>query len=675
MTNASWLPSTKITLNPGLVAVIGARGSGKTALADLIAAGGFALSPHLNDKSFIRRAKDHLDESEVQLEWTGGEKTGNHLAKTDREDWLDTQRVQYLSQQFVDQLCSAEGLDDALVGEIERVIFNAHPITDRLNVDSFKELLAARLETSRQKRQRHHQNLIRASADLTEERIKKDGLKTLEKVRDEKQQAIDRDKAARKSLIGSTVGNKKRTRRLEQVSLVVDKKRQQLEYAKRQHQTLLQLKEDVRYFREQQAPTMLAELQNTHKEVGLSPTDWKAFKLDYVGNIGLLLEEHIRKADTRVRQLQGSEQAGLAQQALDPNVPLISQEANLTDQPLLLLERELARLRAAVGINQQNIKRHNTFSDNIAKAEVALDKMRQRVEHIRGADGRIRALCETRQTAYAGIFEAIIEEQETLAALYAPIKSRIGQAEGSLSKLSFSVKRSVALEQWANAGEALLDLRTSGPFKGCGELLRIARDKLMPVWATGNAEAAAAALNKFVETNRETLIKHRPEGSNFRDWARQISDWLYSTDHITVGYGLQYDGVDIERLSPGTRGIVLLLLYLAIDAEDSRPLIIDQPEENLDPQSIFQELVCLFREAKKRRQIIIVTHNANLVVNTDADQVIVATCKPRQPGELPSISYQSGGFENSNIRHAVCSILEGGEQAFRERAKRLRVTV
>src|SRR5260364_386189 len=100
----------------------------------------------------------------------------------------------------------------------------------------------------------------------------------------------------------------------------------------------------------------------------------------------LLLEEHIRKADTRVRQLQGSEQVGLAQQALDPNVPLISQEANLTDQPLLLLERELARLRAAVGINQQNIKRHNTFSDNIAKAEVALDKMRQRVEHIRGAD-------------------------------------------------------------------------------------------------------------------------------------------------------------------------------------------------------------------------------------------------------------------------------------------------
>jgi predicted ATPase len=67
--------------------------------------------------------------------------------------------------------------------------------------------------------------------------------------------------------------------------------------------------------------------------------------------------------------------------------------------------------------------------------------------------------------------------------------------------------------------------------------------------------------------------------------------------------------VDIERLSPGTRGIVILLLYLAIDREDDRPLIIDQPEENLDPKSVFDELVEHFREARLQRQIIIVTHN------------------------------------------------------------------
>jgi energy-coupling factor transporter ATP-binding protein EcfA2 len=136
---------------------------------------------------------------------------------------------------------------------------------------------------------------------------------------------------------------------------------------------------------------------------------------------------------------------------------------------------------------------------------------------------------------------------------------------------------------------------------------------------------------------------------------------------------VDYDGVDIRKLSPGTRGIVLLLLYLALDDTDDRPLIIDQPEENLDPQSIFHELVPLFIKAKNKRQVIMVTHNANLVVNTDADQIIVAESGPHPQGELPPITYTSGGLENEAIRRAVCNILEGGERAFQERARRLRV--
>jgi len=156
-------------------------------------------------------------------------------------------------------------------------------------------------------------------------------------------------------------------------------------------------------------------------------------------------------------------------------------------------------------------------------------------------------------------------------------------------------------------------------------------------------------------------------------WNQSVAAWLYSTDHITIRYGIQYEGVAIEQLSPGTRGIVLLLLYLAVDLRDVRPLIIDQPEENLDPNSVFEELVPHFREARKRRQVIIVTHNANLVVNTDADQVIVARAERTGTSSLPTISYESGSLENSSIRHRVCQILEGGERAFLERERRYRL--
>lgn len=60
-------------------------------------------------------------------------------------------------------------------------------------------------------------------------------------------------------------------------------------------------------------------------------------------------------------------------------------------------------------------------------------------------------------------------------------------------------------------------------------------------------------------------------------------------------------------------------------------------------------------------------------MNTDADQVIVAFAGTHTPGELPAIRYLSGGLENRDMRTHVCGILEGGELAFKERARRLRV--
>jgi NADPH:quinone reductase-like Zn-dependent oxidoreductase len=69
----------------------------------------------------------------------------------------------------------------------------------------------------------------------------------------------------------------------------------------------------------------------------------------------------------------------------------------------------------------------------------------------------------------------------------------------------------------------------------------------------------------------------------------------------------------------------------------------------------------------------IVTHNANLVVNTDADQILVATAKHDTPGQLPTIRYTVGTLENPETSAAVCATLEGGERAFPERANRYRL--
>jgi predicted ATPase len=111
----------------------------------------------------------------------------------------------------------------------------------------------------------------------------------------------------------------------------------------------------------------------------------------------------------------------------------------------------------------------------------------------------------------------------------------------------------------------------------------------------------------------------------------------------------------------GERAIVLLKILLALD---DKPLLIDQPEEHLDNRYIYHELVPAFRSAKTKRQIIIATHNANLVVNTDAEQIIIAE---HSSGVL---SYETGTLEDLRIRESITTILEGGADAFKKREEK-----
>jgi hypothetical protein len=308
--------------------------------------------------------------------------------------------------------------------------------------------------------------------------------------------------------------------------------------------------------------------------------------------------------------------------------------------------------------------------------ETALKRANANIKHAEGAAERRKALIQARRDAYQAVFATLVEEEQILAELYEPLHRELKGATGSLGRLRFAVKRRVDLERWVATGEALLDLRKESLFRGHGKLSEETRKELLPAWQKGTAEDVANAMHEFVARTTPQIQfampgSIPPEGRT--EWLRQVGDWLYSTAHLSIQYGLEYDGTNVEQLSPGTRGIVLLLLYLVIDRNDRRPLLIDQPEENLDPKSVFHDLVPHFRDARTRRQVIIVTHNANLVVNTDADQVIVATATPVTGGGLPTITYRTGSLENPSIRHSVCDILEGGERAFLERERRYRL--
>ena len=131
-------------------------------------------------------------------------------------------------------------------------------------------------------------------------------------------------------------------------------------------------------------------------------------------------------------------------------------------------------------------------------------------------------------------------------------------------------------------------------------------------------------------------------------------------DYIKIYPVLKYKNKDLNKVSAGQKGTVYLKMKLATSAF-SKPIIFDQPEDDLDNGFIVEDLIELFKELKKYRQVIIVTHNANLVVNADAEQVIVAT------NDHGKLSYISGSLEDSIINSEICKILEGGDTAFNNR--------
>jgi len=140
----------------------------------------------------------------------------------------------------------------------------------------------------------------------------------------------------------------------------------------------------------------------------------------------------------------------------------------------------------------------------------------------------------------------------------------------------------------------------------------------------------------------------------------EVFDLLYGLEYIRPRYVLRWEGKDLSMLSPGERGTLLLVFYLLIDKGDT-PLIIDQPEGNLDNHTVAKVLVDCIKEARRKRQVFIVTHNPNLAVVCDADQVVHASMDKANGN---AITYRSGSLENPGMSKYVTDVLEGTRWAF-----------
>lgn len=188
-------------------------------------------------------------------------------------------------------------------------------------------------------------------------------------------------------------------------------------------------------------------------------------------------------------------------------------------------------------------------------------------------------------------------------------------------------------------------------FKSLGrdKIVNNLRESIFDDWNTvGLGDAALEYFNKI--KNKEEVAMHLEE------LLPELTSYLLWRPEATRDFKL------LRNCSIGERGTALLSVILVASHE---PLIIDQPEDDLDHFYLYKTLTPIIKEVKKRRQLIFATHDANIVVNGDAELILIVNTSDGQFGRVASAT-----IENLDTREKVLDILEGGKDAFETREKK-----
>jgi hypothetical protein len=258
--------------------------------------------------------------------------------------------------------------------------------------------------------------------------------------------------------------------------------------------------------------------------------------------------------------------------------------------------------------------------------------------------------------------------------LYAPVQAFVDSHPLARDRFGLEFRVSLVPKDFASPFLQFIHQGKKGSFRGEAEGRKVMEEILAPASFTNESEVLAF-LNSVI---RHLLLDFREDPESpmlVADQLRQgvspaaVYAYLFGLEYLEPRYVLRWEGRALEQLSPGERGTLLLIFYLLID--DSKiPLVMDQPEGNLDNQTVFEMLVDCVKEAKANRQIFIVTHNPNLAVVCDAEQVVHASLDKTQGYQL---RYSCGSLENPDTCKRIVDVLEGTQPAIDNRVAKYRI--
>lgn len=333
-----------------------------------------------------------------------------------------------------------------------------------------------------------------------------------------------------------------------------------------------------------------------------------------------------------------------------------------------ILSDNLKTLQETLSAPQRRYQRYvQALSDVISKMSAVMGEdenpkpgtIKDLQRRIRYIEGELNARLDEKYKDRENLARAIFEAKKNVRSFYEGLKSSVEQRLETVSADEFVVTIDASFVPSHEFPSAFLDQvnqNASGPFRGTGQG-RAALDTRMADVDWNDVDSILNFANGII-----TAIRADDVSKQVKD-VKRLYDQLFSFEYFDARYELRLGGKNLNQLSPGEKGLLLLVFYLHLDKEKT-PLIIDQPEDNLDNDSIFKVLAQCIRQAKNSRQVILVTHNPNLAVGADAEQVLYVTLDKANGYKF---SYESGAIENPRMNEAIVKILEGSRPAFVQR--------
>lgn len=656
----TWFKDFELDIGIELIAIIGNKGKGKSAIADIV---GLTGNSHVNNKDFSFLNKDKFcqrgygENFTATLRWYDGSLNTKNLS--DPVDFTSVERVKYIPQSYLEKLCNSE--DSGFKEEINKVVFSRLDESDKLGKKSFPELEQFKTELITQQINilLIRLNNTNRTIDSLEGKADDNYKKSIENKKSIKNQELEAHTKERNLIV--VVPNPEVNTQLS------DEQRKKAELASKLSAEIASKEVSIEDQNEKyiNLKIRLSELENLVAETNAYKAnfdEWVSIKTAEFEKYGLKIGEAINlKTDlSKVQLLILSTNKDI--EITSKLLSVTSVQNDISEEVSLVVKLDKLK-KEKQKIDQELEKPFKDYQDYLLKIKEWEAKEKKIVgteltdDTIKYYDAELTyintALPEELTKFYdqrKSIIIDIYNQKKEIKAIYDKIKGAISDV-----LTEYSAEQNITIESSFKVDKFFYNqffdyINRYGDFYSGG-------DEELKKFMSKYDFDIEQHLNDFIDDLEKKDLRYKEN--------RKVDFYNYigSLSFLHPEYDLRLNNKGLTQLSPGEKGGLLLVFYLVLD-KDNKPLIIDQPEDNLDNQSVAEILVPYIKRAKKLRQIIMVTHNPNLAIVSDAEQIIYMDIDKESDYE---VSYDSGGIEDATMNNHIVDILEGRMKAFDNR--------